>query len=459
MYDFDVLFIGSGHACNHGAIALLMAGKKVAMVEEYKYGGTCTNFGCDAKILLDGPFEYNEGLSRYEDLGITKKSEIAWDRLMAYKKAHIGAFSPMLKNVFSQMGINVIEGHAEFKDAHTVSVEGKDYSAEYIVIGSGEHALKANIPGNEYIKNSTDFLDLDTMPERIAFVGAGIISMEFASIAAGLGKKPIIIHRNERALKQYPEKYVAKIIEKMKKEGVEFAFNETLSAIEKKGEGYLIKLTSGREIEADYVLEATGREANTEGMNLAGIGVEYSSKGIKVDEYMQTSVKNIYASGDCVDKKLPRLTPTAEFESNYIADRILGLDTEPICYPAIPNLVFTLPRIAQTGITLSEASKEPEKYSIIEVPYGAQNEWVNNRETDIEISYVLDNEGYLAGAAIYGCEGGQWIDFLTIIINKKISGFELRKMIFAFPTQTYSLISGLVPLMIQKAVPNSFAKI
>lgn len=83
------------------------------------------------------------------------------------------------------------------------------------------------------------------------------------------------------------------------------------------------------------------------------------------------------------------------------------------------------------------------------IPYGQQNEWVDNRETDIDITYVFDKEGYLVGAAIYGSEGGTWIDFLTLIINQKLTAFDFRKMIFAFPTQTYMLVSTLIPLLKQ----------
>ena len=132
------------------------------------------------------------------------------------------------------------------------------------------------------------------------------------------------------------------------------------------------------------MLDATGRIANFEDMGLEALGIEASRRGIKVDDHMRTSVPNIFASGDAVDKAIPKLTPTAEFESNYIAAQILGLNSEPICYPIIPNLVFTLPRIAQAGVTVEEAQAAPDKYRVVEVPFGQQNEWVNNREMDAE---------------------------------------------------------------------------
>lgn len=195
------------------------------------------------------------------------------------------------------------------------------------------------------------------------------------------------------------------------------------------------------------MLCGAGRIGNVENLGLEELGIEASRRGIVVDDHLRTSVQNIYVSGDVVDKTIPRLTPTAEFESNYIAAQILGVSDAPICYPVVPNLVFTLPRIAQVGVTLDEAAAQPEVYRVVELPYGTQNEWVNNRELDIEISLVIDAEGHLAGAAVYGSEGGTWIDFFTMVINDKLTGADLRSRIFAFPTQTYMLAATLANLL------------
>lgn len=449
MYDYDVIFIGSGHACNHAAIALKLAGKNVAMVEQYKNGGTCTNFGCDAKIVLDGPFEYREGLSRYADLGI-EVPEINWTNLMGYKKQVIGAFDPILGQAFSGMGIDMLRGHGKLADAHTVMVDDKAYTAEYIVIGSGARNAKLDIPGKEFTHGSSHFLDLDVMPERIVMIGAGVISMEFASMALELGKEVTIIEFAPRALAAYPERYVDKIVAKMESMGAKFIFNQGVSSVEESNGAYLVKTAGGVCVEADYVLDATGRVANYEDLGLEELGIEASRRGIKVDDHLRTSVPNIFVSGDAIDKTIPKLTPTAEFESNYIAMQILGFNPNPIQYPVIPNLVFTLPRVAQVGVSVSEAEANPDLYRVEVVPYGQTQSWVNNRDVEAEFTYIFDKEGYLVGAAMYGSEAAMMIDFVTLLIQKRISGIELGQMIFAFPTQSYAIISGLIPLMLKK---------
>ena len=444
---YDAVFIGSGHGAWHAVVTLALAGKKIAVVEKDLPGGACPNYGCDAKILLDGPFEYAEGLERYKGLCVDNIGSIDWSRLVKYKQDIIGVFPKALVDSAAQMGITFIQGEGTIIDAHTVKAGDQTIEGENIVIATGQRDSQLDVPGKEHIHNSRDFLSVDAMPDHLICIGAGVISMEFASMALTLGKKVTFIEFAARALTAYPEKYVEKLVEKMKSQGAEFYFSEAVTAVEKIPEGFKVTAKSGLTVCGDYVLGATGRVANFEGLGLETLGIEVSRRGIKVDDHLRTSVPSIYASGDIIDKPVPRLTPTAEFESNYIASLLLGETNAPICYPNIPNLVFTLPRIAQVGVTVSEAESAPDKYKVISIPYGQQQEWIDNRELDIDLTYIFDNDGYLAGTAIYGSEAGTWIDFLTLIINKKITATELRSMIFAFPTHTYMLVNTLTPLL------------
>ncbi len=446
-FDYDVAYLGSGHSCWHGALTLVAAGKKVILMDHDLPGGTCTNYGCDAKILLDGPFEYLEGLQRYRNLCVDHTGTIDWKKLMAYKRQVLTPFPEILLGILKNAGIDFIKERGELLDAHTIQAGDRKITAENIVIGVGQRNATLNIQGKEYLHGSREFLDIDDMPEHLICIGAGVISMEFASMALMLGKKVTFFEFLSRALAAYPEKYVSRLVEKMTAQGAEFHFGEAVSSVEKTEDGYRVKARSGLSVEGDYVLDATGRVVNFENLGLEGLGIPASHRGIQVDDHLRTCVPNIYVSGDAIDKKIPRLTPTAEFESNYIASQILGLSNEPICYPAIPNLVFTLPRIAQVGVTVEEAEKSPDQYRVISIPYGVRNEWVDNRELDIDMTFIIDKDGFLAGTALYGSETGSWLDFLTLIINKRISGEEIRNMIFAFPTQTYMIVSTLIPLM------------
>lgn len=277
-------------------------------------------------------------------------------------------------------------------------------------------------------------------------IGAGVISMEFASMAAKMCDEVYVIQYNDRPLAAYPKKYVDRVVKKLSDDGVKFCFNESATKIEKVGESFKVYLKGGAVIECDYVFEATGRQANVDNIGLEEVGIEFSWRGVKVNECMQTNISNIYASGDCADKKIPRLTPTASFESNYIAEHILG-KKEPICYPAIPNLVFTLPRIAQVGISVDAAEKEPDKYRVEVLPFGKVLLFDALNEPENEFTFIFDKENYLVGATFYGSEAAYLVNFVTFIIQCRISGAQLDKMIFAFPNQTYELLQMLIPFM------------
>lgn len=452
MKKYDVIFIGSGHACWHGALILKTLGKSVALVEKELNGGTCTNYGCDAKILLDSPIELKEALERYAGIGINQKIDIEWNKLMAYKKQVIGFMPSALEGLFNQFGFDLIKGKATFIDANHIDVNGEQYEATNFVVGTGQTYVPLEIPGKEHFKDSRDFLSLDNIPDHVTFVGAGIIGMEFASICLSLGKKVDIIDLLDTPLKQYPQEYVSLIKDKMEKQGANFLFNRHVSSLEKVDDNnYVLKTIEGDEIKSNYVLVAVGRKANVDDMNLDKIGIKYSARGIEVDNHLRTSVKNIYVSGDAIDKKIPKLTPTAEFESNYIAlDIILPkLFRRPIQYPVIPNLVFTLPRIGQVGVSIDEAKKDSQ-YRIESVEIGKTMSWMNKNDTEERLTFVFNKKNELVGAAIYSDQAGEFLDILTIIINQKLRYKDLSRMIFSFPTTTYGLISSLIPLMLKR---------
>lgn len=164
---YDVIFIGSGHACWHGAVMLSAAGRKVAILDHDVAGGTCTNYGCDAKILLDGPFEFVEGLERYKGLCVDDVGKIDWKKLMAYKKAHFAPFPMMLGSIIESTGVTFIHERGKLIDAHTVQAGDQTLKAEYIVLGVGQRGAKLDVPGKEYLHDSREFLDIEEMPEHL----------------------------------------------------------------------------------------------------------------------------------------------------------------------------------------------------------------------------------------------------------------------------------------------------
>lgn len=280
------------------------------------------------------------------------------------------------------------------------------------------------------------------MPNSITFIGLGIISIEFASIAVKAGVETHMIHVDDQPLRGFYSAHVEKLMDKLKEEGVHFHMSENVVAVKENGKNYDVVTQSGLTIQSDYVLDATGRMPNVEGIGLEEVGIEYSKFGVKVDEYLRTNVPNIYASGDVIEKMIPKLTPTATFESNYIAAHILKMNEMPIQYPAIPSVLYSLPRLSNIGVGIEEA-KNNDEYKVIDIPFGKRMVFEYKNETEAEMTIVLDSEKRLVGAAIYGDDAPDLINLLTFIVNQKLTARDLNQMIFAFPGSSSGVLDQL----------------
>jgi len=441
MNDFDVIFIGSGHAAWHGALILRNAGKSVLVIEKELYGGTCTNYGCNAKILLDGPFELADAVDRYEGMGKGSDFIVDWSSLMEQKTKITLLFPIGLNQMFFEFGIAVVNGKGVLKDEHTVMVGDDEYHAEHIVIATGENPVELDVEGKEYIKDSRDFLSVPKLPKKAVFIGAGIISLEFASILAQAGSKVDILVHSDKVLRRFNQQYVNKLVNKLESRNVTFHYNETVSKVEENNGEYVVTTENGLSLTGDYVLGATGRTPNVDGIGLDEVGIEYSNRGIVVNKHMQTNIPNIYASGDVVDKKIPKLTPTASFESNYIAKQISG-NTDEIKYPVIPHVVYTLPRLATVGVTVSQAEQN-EEYNVIPVPYGQMAGFETKNEVEASVMVVINKEKQIVGVELYNADAENLVNLFTILINKKVTIDELKSMIFAFPGVSSAVIDSM----------------
>lgn len=442
MKQYDVVFIGSGHAAWHAALTLKHAGKDVAIIEKDTIAGTCTNYGCNAKILLEGPYEVLEESAQYNGIIQSQDLHVNWENLMDYKKQVINPMNGMLKGMFEQQGIGVYMGAGVIKDAHTVTVNDEALQTENIVIATGQHSNKLDIEGKELTHDSRDFLSMDELPKRMTFIGVGIISVEFASIMIKSGVEVTMIHHSDKPLKGFNQTHVTQLIKKLEDEGVHFYFDEETQKVEKIGEAYKVSTASGLTIDTDYVLDATGRNPNVEGIGLDQVGIEYSKKGISVDGHLRTNVSNIYASGDVLDKAIPKLTPTATFESNYIAAHILGMTQDEIQYPAIPSVLYSLPRLSQIGVSV-QGAEQNERYTVKHIPFGKQMAFEYKNETDAEMYVVLDEEKRLVGADIYGVDAADLVNLLVFIINQRMTAQDLNQLIFAFPGASSGVIDML----------------
>lgn len=215
-------------------LTLKHAGKDVAIIEKDTIAGTCTNYGCNAKILLEGPYEVLEESRQYNGIIQSQDLHVNWENLMDYKKQVINPMNGMLKGMFEQQGIDVYMGAGVIKDAHTVTVNDEELQTENIVIATGQHSNKLDIEGKELTHDSRDFLSMDELPKHMTFIGVGIISVEFASIMIKSGVEVTMIHHSDKPLKGFNQTHVTQLIKKLEDEGVHFYFDEETQKVETK---------------------------------------------------------------------------------------------------------------------------------------------------------------------------------------------------------------------------------
>ena len=467
--DYDVIYIGSGNASWQGGRFLRKAGLKILIIEQGLYGGACANRGCNSKAIVDSPYEVKALADNFEGVGKAGNLEVDWPSLMKHKHNVIEGMSSFLDRKFDEYDLDVAHGKGMIVDEHTVRVGDDTFTTDKIVIATGLKPVIPDIPGKEYLHDSTDFLDIAELPEHTIIIGAGFVGMEFASILAEAGRSADVVIRGNMALKYFHQPYVQKIIEILKEKNIRFHFNETvtevLSSVEienpeerihnvSKGvntdeelrdpeakvnnkaykDAFTVKCESGLSLKGDYVIAGMGREANVEGIGLENVGLTSTRSGIKVNGYLQTDVPNIYAVGDVADTGIAKLVTVAIHQSKYLAKAILG-EADEITYPAVPAVAYTIPRIATVGVPAYVAEKSDE-YEVHQIKYGKSYAPVLKNDKTAEAKVIVDKDLQIVGAEIYSAEAENVANMFAFIINKKITLEELDYMIYTFPSSS-----------------------
>lgn len=431
-YQFDVLYLGAGHGTFDGAIPLANSGKRVGVVEADKIGGTCPNRGCNAKITLDNPVQLLRHQERLDGI-INGNLSIDWAANVEHEHEVIDGLPDMITGLLDSVDIKIIRGRGKLLDAHTIEVNQQSYTADKIVLATGLRPHRLDVPGAELAHDSTDFMNLKHLPENIVIIGAGYISMEFATIANAAGADVTVLLRHDRALRKFNQSYVKQVIDDLEKRGVKFIYNAEVDQFMEDGSHFTITYNDTESLTTDWILDATGRIPNVEKLGLDEVGVNYNSNGIEVNNHLQTSVANIYASGDVVDKKQPKLTPTAIFESSYLTQLFTDKTTAAINYPAIPTVVFTSPQIAEVGITVAEAQQNPD-YTIKtnHLPDG----WFRqvDKETLGDNTLIYDRDHHLVGASEVSEHAADAINVLLPAIEFQFTPEQMARIVHLFPT-------------------------
>lgn len=435
-FDYDVLYIGAGHATFDGGAPLAETGVKVGVIESGLVGGTCPNRGCNAKIAIDEPVKMTREAQRLN--GILKGDlTIDWTKNIEHKQEIIDVLPDNLTARLTNAGADVIHGHAQFKDEHTVIVDDKqEITAEKIVIATGLRPHRLDIPGTDLAHDSEDFLNLKHLPKRITIVGSGYIGMEFATIANASGAEVTVMLHTDKVLRNFYQPYVQKVVDDLKKRGVTFIENSQVQKFAQKDNELEITYGDNQSLTTDWILDATGRIPNLDNLGLDKVGVKYDQTGVFVNEYLQTNVENIYAAGDVVSNDLPKVTPAAYFESKYLMKLFSKQTSEPIKYPVIPSVVFTSPRIAQAGISVEEGQAKGYEISTNDLA----NYWYYqvDKEPIAESKQIHDKDGHLVGVTEVSDQAQDAVNALLPAIEFKFDREQVSRLIGIFPSIGYA---------------------
>ncbi len=366
-YDFDLFVVGAGSGGVRASRMAAKTGARVAIAEEYGFGGTCVIRGCIPKKLFVYASHFGEAFEDSAGFGWTvPEHHFDWNILVANKNKEIARFEGIYRENVEKAGVETFVDRAEFEDAHTVHLKksGKRVTAERFLIATGgrpSRDLGSGVPGAEHCITSDEAFYLEKFPRRIIIAGGSYIAVEFAHIFHGLGAEVTLVYRGPKILRGFDDDMRDCVTHSSEARGIRVVLDRTFSKVEKRGDEVFAFTDKHEMLEADQVMLAIGRNPNTCGMNLDRIGVELGKKGeIKVNEFSQSSVPHIWAVGDVTDRLA--LTPVAIHEAVAFVKTVFENDPTPVDYTFVPTAVFSQPEIGTVG--LSETKVLERGYSI-----------------------------------------------------------------------------------------------
>ncbi|MCG3758778.1 glutathione-disulfide reductase [Vibrio cincinnatiensis] len=356
---FDYLCIGGGSGGIASANRAAMYGAKVALIEAKDLGGTCVNVGCVPKKVMWHGAQVAEALHLYaKDYGFDVDVKgLDWSTLIKNRQAYIGRIHQSYDRVLGNNKVNVIRGFARFVDEKTVEVNGKQYTADHILIAVGGRPSIPTIPGAEHGIDSNGFFELTEQPKRVAVVGAGYIAVEIAGVLHALGTETHLFVRKESPLRSFDPMIIDTLTEVMKNEGPTLHTHSIPKEVVKEADGSLtLHLENGHSQNVDTLIWAIGRHPATDEINLAATGVETTERGyIKVDQYQNTNVPGIYCVGDIMQGGI-ELTPVAVKAGRQLSERLFNNKPEvKMDYDLVPTVVFSHPPIGTIGLSEPDA--------------------------------------------------------------------------------------------------------
>lgn len=366
MEKIDLIVIGGGSAGIAAANRAGSFGKKVLLIEGNEIGGTCVNVGCVPKKIMWSAAALAQDFDLATDYGFTKQQpQLDFEKLVANRSAYIERLHGAYFRNLDKNQVQVIKGYAKFIDNQTVEVNGSKYVSGHILIATGGTPNIPDIPGATYGIESNQFFDnLKELPAKVAVIGNGYIGTELAGTLNALGSKVHMYAKYGTLLPNFDELISTNVTETYIENGIDISFNSEVTELKQRSDGKYEVITNDGSLVVDCVIWAVGRRPVTDKMNISATNIKLNDNGtIVVDEYQNTSVAGIYATGDVIGKL--DLTPVAIAASRRLMERVFNnKPTEHLDYKLVPTVVFSHPVAGTIGLTEAEAILEYGKENL-----------------------------------------------------------------------------------------------
>ena len=442
-YDFDIIVIGAGAAGLTVASGCAQLGVKTLLVEkENQLGGDCLHYGCvPSKTLLHTAKVYYQA-GHMERFGLPRVElpPVDYSRITRRIREVIETIQKHdSEERFCSLGVRVEYGNPEFLDGQTIRIGGRDFSSRKFVLATGSSPAAPPINGLDRINYLTnrEIFSMDKLPSRLVILGAGAIATEMAQAFSRLGSKVSVIQRSDQILSNEDRDMAEEIQKRLEQEGVQYYLNTSIKEVrEKEGEEQEVAFldANGQEqtVRGDKVLVALGRKPNLEGLNLEAAGVEYSKRGVPVDEKMRTNKKNIYAAGDVTGKHL--FTHAAGYEGGIIISNAAFHLPRKVDYTLLPWCIYTQPEFAGIGYNEKRAEEAEIDYQVWTENFSSNDRSLAEGEKGGRIKLILDSREKPLGVQILGPHAGELISEWVAALNAGMKMTTLVSSVHPYPT-------------------------
>lgn len=441
-FDYDLFVIGGGSGGVRAARVAAQGGAKVALAEEDRYGGTCVIRGCVPKKLMVFASEYSGLMQDARAYGwdVTAGAH-DWPAFKTKLHAELDRLESVYRSILKNNGVDSFDARARLADAHTVALStGENFTAKHILVASGGHPVKPDLPGAEHAIVSDNIFHLDKLPKSVLIIGGGYIACEFAGILNGLGVEVTQFYRGPQILRGFDNEARGLVADEMKASGIDLRLDTNISEMTPVEGGYRVTSTTGSTDVVETVFFATGRAPNSGDMGLEEVGVALGKAGeIKVDKYSQTSVPSIYAIGDVTNRVA--LTPVAIREGMAFVETVFNGNPTPVDHDLIPTAIFTQPEMGTVGLSEEDAAKQ-EPIEVYATSFKPMQSSFAGRDDKVMMKLIVSQKTRkVLGCHIVAPGAGEMIQLAGVAVKMGATKEDFDRTVAVHPTMSEEIVT------------------